>query len=76
MVIAVEAMSQNPVGPSSIPRLGSHRSSLISIEQAELLSICTPSLVLCCVWLVTRHCLCTAAWANSARYQLLGMTNE
>ena len=36
----------------SIPRLGSRRSSLISIEHAELLRS-TPSLVLCCVWLVT-----------------------
>ena len=35
-----------------IPRLGSRRSSLISIEHAELLRS-TPSLVLCCAWLVT-----------------------
>ena len=43
----------------SIPRLGSRRSSLISIEHAELLRS-TPSLVLCCTWLVTMalhvHC--------------------
>ena len=41
-----------PGGPGSIPRLGSRRSSLISIEHAELLRS-TPSLVLCCAWLVT-----------------------
>ena len=45
--LAVEPMSQNPEGPGSIPRLGSHRPSLISIEHAELLSS-TLSLVLCC----------------------------
>ena len=43
----------------SIPRLSSRRSSLISIEQAELLHS-TTSLVLCCAWLVTMalhvHC--------------------
>ena len=32
--LAVEAMSQNPMGPGSIPRLGSRRSSLISIACA------------------------------------------
>ena len=45
-------MSRNPEGRGSIPRLGSRRSSLISIEHAELLRS-TPSLVQCCVWLVT-----------------------
>ena len=48
-----------PGGPGRIPRLGSRRSSLISIEHAELLRS-TPSLVLCCAWLVTMalhvHC--------------------
>ena len=52
-------MSRNPEGRGSIPRLGSRRSSLISIEHAELLRS-TPSLVQCCVWLVTMalhvHC--------------------
>ena len=32
-----EPMSRNPEGRGSIPRLGSRRSSLISIEHAELL---------------------------------------
>ena len=50
--LEVELMSRNPEGRSSIPRLGSRRSSLISIEHAELLRS-TPSLVLCCVWLIT-----------------------
>ena len=54
-------MSRNPEGRGSIPRLGSRRSSLISIEHAELLRS-TPSLVLCCAWLVTMalhvHCHC------------------
>ena len=45
-------MSRNPEGRGSIHRLGSRRSSLISIEHAELLRS-TPSLVQCCVWLVT-----------------------
>ena len=45
-------MSRNPEGRGSIPRLGSRRSSLISIEHAELLRS-TPSLVLFCAWLVT-----------------------
>ena len=57
--LEVEAMSRNPEGRSSIPRLVSRRSSLISIEHAELL-LSTPSLVLCCAWLVTMalhvHC--------------------
>ena len=48
--LAVEPMSRNPEGRGSIPRLGSRRSSLIRIEQAELLRS-TPSLVLCCAWL-------------------------
>ena len=50
--LEVEPMARNPEGRGSIPRLGSRRSSLISIEHAELLRS-TPSLVLCCVWLVT-----------------------
>ena len=50
--LEVESMSRNPEGRGSIPRLGSRRSSLISIEHAELLRS-TPSLVLCCAWLVT-----------------------
>ena len=45
-------MSRNPEGRGSIPRLGGRRSSLISNEHAELLRS-TPSLVHCCVWLVT-----------------------
>ena len=44
--LEVEPMSRNPEGRGSIPRLGSRRSSLISIEHAELLRS-TPSLVLC-----------------------------
>ena len=40
-------------------RLSSHRTSLISVEHAELPSS-TPSLVLCCAWLVAMalhvHC--------------------
>ena len=56
--LVVEAMSQNPEGLGSIPRLGSRR-SLISNEHAELLSS-TTSLVLCCAWVVTMalhvHC--------------------
>ena len=39
-------MFRNPEGQGSIPRLGSRRSSLISIEHAELLRS-TPSLELC-----------------------------
>ena len=57
--LAVEPMSRNPEGRGSIPRLGSRRSLLISNEHAELLRS-TPSLVLCCAWLVTMalhvHC--------------------
>ena len=57
--LEVEPMSRNPEGRGSIPRLGSRRSSLISIEHAELLRS-TPSLMLCCVWLVAMalhvHC--------------------
>ena len=49
----VEPMSRNPEGRGSIPRIGNRRSSLISIEHAELLRS-TPSLVLCCAWLVTK----------------------
>ena len=49
--LAVEPMSRNPEGRGSIPRLGSCRSSLISIEHVELLCS-TPSLVLC---LVSNH---------------------
>ena len=56
--LAVESNSRNTEGRGSIPRLRS-RSSLISIEHAELLRS-TPSLVLCCAWLVTMafyvHC--------------------
>ena len=44
--LAIEPMSRNPEGRGSIPRLGSCRSSFISIEHAELLRS-TPSLVLC-----------------------------
>ena len=50
--LEVEPMSRNPEGRGSIPRLGSRRSSLISIEHVELLRS-TPSLGLCCAWLVT-----------------------
>ena len=50
--LEVEPMSRNPGGRGSIPRLGSRRSSLINIEHVELLRS-TPSLVLCCAWLVT-----------------------
>ena len=57
--LEVEPMSRNPKGRGLIPRLGSRRSSLISIEHTELLSS-TTSLVLCCAWLVTMalhvHC--------------------
>ena len=52
-------MALEPGGRGSIPCLGSLRSSLISIELAELLRS-IPSLVPCCVWLVTMalhgHC--------------------
>ena len=41
MPIEVEPMSRNPEGRGSIPRLGS-RSSLISIEHAELLRSILP----------------------------------
>ena len=60
--LAVEPTSRNPEGRGSIPRLGSRRSSLISIEHAELLrsTASAPSLVLCCACLVTTashvHC--------------------
>ena len=57
--LAVERMSRDPEDRGSISRLGSRRSSLISIEHAELLRS-IPSLVLCCAWLVTTtlhvHC--------------------
>ena len=57
--LAVEPMSRNPEGRGSIPRLGSRRSSFISIELAELLSS-SYSLMLCCARLVTMalhvHC--------------------
>ena len=57
--LAVEPTSWNPEVRGSIPCLGSRRSPLISIEHAELLRS-TPSLVLCCAWLVTMalhvHC--------------------
>ena len=60
----------------SSPRLLSRRSSLISIEHAELLSS-TPLLVLCCAWLVTSHCICTVFnWVISAHHQLQRMMNE
>ena len=57
--LEVEPISRNPEGRGSIPHLGSRRSSLISIEHAELLRS-TPLLVLCCAWLVykTLHVLC------------------
>ena len=48
--MAVESRPWNSEVWGSIPRLGSRRSSLISIEHAELLRS-TPSLVLCCAWL-------------------------
>ena len=52
ITLHVMSMSRNP-------RLGCRRSSLISIDHAELLRS-TPSLVLCCAWLVTMalhvHC--------------------
>ena len=51
--------ASEPGGPGFDSSLGSRRSSLVSIEHAELLRS-TPSLVLCCVWLVTMalhvHC--------------------
>ena len=50
--LAVESSSRNPGGRGLIPRLSSRRLSLIYIEHAELLRS-TPSLVLCCAWLVT-----------------------
>ena len=57
--LAVELMSRNLEGLGSIPRLGSRRSLLISIEHAKLVHS-TPSLVLWCAWLVTTalhvHC--------------------
>ena len=57
--LAVELTSQSPKGRGLIPRLGSCRWSLISIEHAELLRS-TPLLVLGCAWLVTMalhvHC--------------------
>ena len=53
------AEALEPGGRGSIPRLGSRRSSLISIEHAELLRS-THSLVMCCARLVTMalhvHC--------------------
>ena len=50
--LALEPTSLNPEGRGSIPRLGSRRSLLISIEHAELMRS-TPLLVLWCAWLVT-----------------------
>ena len=50
--LAVELISRNLEGRSLIPRLSSRRWSPISIEHTELLRS-TPSLGLCCVWLVT-----------------------
>ena len=51
--------ASEPGGPGFNSLLGSRRSSLISIEHAELLRS-TPLLVLCCAWLVTMalhvHC--------------------
>ena len=44
--LAVERSSWNPEGLGSNPRLGSHRSSHISIEHAEFLRS-TPSLLMC-----------------------------
>ena len=55
--LEVESMSRNPEGRGSIPHLGSRRSSLISIEHAELLRS-TPSLVQCCVWLRNHGIAC------------------
>ena len=66
--LAVKPTSQNPEGPGSSPRLG-------SIEPAELLNS-TPSLMHVLCLASNRHCMCTAASANSARYQLLGMMNK
>ena len=45
--LAIEPTSENPEGPGSSSRIGSRRSSLISIKHTELLSS-TPLLVLCC----------------------------
>ena len=70
-------MSRNPEGLGSIPRLGSRRSSLISIEHAELPNYIVGAVL--CLAITSNHgiaCICTAAGANSARYRLLGMTNE
>ena len=62
-------------GRGSIPRLGSRRLLLISIEHAELLRS-TPSLVLCCAWLVTMALHVHCGLGQLSRYQLMGMTNE
>ena len=51
--LAVRRADFSEPGGSS-PRLGSRRSSLISIQQAELLSR-TPLLVLCCTCLASNH---------------------
>ena len=57
-----------PEGPSSQqPQIVTH--------QQDTLPSSTLS-VLCYAWLVTSHSICTTAWANSAHYQLLGMTNK
>ena len=52
-------MSQNPEGPGSIPRLGSRRSSLISIE-LNYWVVLPRCYCMCCAWLVTMamhvHC--------------------
>ena len=53
--LAVEPMSQNLEGRGSIPRFGSRRSSLISIEHAELLRIVLP-----------RWCCAVRAWHGIA----------
>ena len=57
--ITVDQTSQNPEGPSSSPRLGSHGSSLISIEHAELMSIIR-SIVGAVLCLASNHCIACA----------------
>ena len=61
--LAVEPTSWNPEGWVSSPRLGSRRSSLISIEHAELLGS-TPSLMLC---LASNHGIACALWLGSTQ---------
>ena len=73
--LALEPTSQNLEGRGSIPCLGSRRSSLISIEHAELLHS-TPSLVLCCACLVTMALHVHCGLGQVSPLQLLRMTNE